>query len=161
MSFAQVSFLLEPHNTYRKIVGFDTFGGFPSLSEVDRKGTSLHLREGGYADDSFEELQELARIHESFRLLDVRPQIELVRGDICETVPRYVAENPHLVIALLYMDCDLYEPTKTCLQHLMPRMPRGAVTVFDELNLPNFRVKHRPFRKPSAYAPSSYESFRT
>jgi hypothetical protein len=33
---------------------------------------------------------------------------------------------------------DLYEPTKVALQTFVPRMPRGAVIVFDELNAKMF-----------------------
>jgi hypothetical protein len=137
-SFVHFAFLLEPHNFYRRIVGFDTFEGFPALSDIDRRGTSAHMEVGSYADNSFSELSELARVHEGFRLLPARPQVELVKGDIVDTVPAYVSQHPELVIALLYLDCDLLEPTRACLDHFLPRMPRGGVVVFDELGLPEY-----------------------
>lgn len=137
-SFVHFAFLLEPHNFYRKIIGFDTFEGFPALSDVDRQGTSAHMEVGSYSDNSYQELTELARVHEGFRLLPSRPQIELVKGDIVQSVPAYVAKHPELVVALLYLDCDLLEPTRTCLEYFLPRMPRGAVVVFDELGLPEY-----------------------
>jgi hypothetical protein len=31
---------------------------------------------------------------------------------------------------------DLYEPTKAALEHFLPRMPKGAVLAFDELDNP-------------------------
>jgi len=34
------------------------------------------------------------------------------------------------------MDCDLYEPTKNAIQHFLPRMPKGAILAFDELDNP-------------------------
>ncbi|MAC51604.1 MAG: dTDP-6-deoxy-L-hexose 3-O-methyltransferase, partial [Gimesia sp.] len=40
MAWAQFSAILEPVNYLRKIIGFDTFEGFPSLSEKDTTGTS-------------------------------------------------------------------------------------------------------------------------
>jgi hypothetical protein len=61
-------------------------------------------------------------------------RVELVSGDAVETIPAYVEENPHLVVALLYLDFDLYEPTKIALEHFLPRMPRGSILAFDELN---------------------------
>jgi len=36
----------------------------------------------------------------------------------------------------LYLDFDLYEPTKTALDVFLPRMPKGAVVAFDELDNP-------------------------
>jgi hypothetical protein len=47
-----------------------------------------------------------------------------------------VAEHPHLVVSLLFLDLDLFEPTKAALEHFLPRMPRGAVIAFDELDNP-------------------------
>jgi len=137
-SFAHSSFLLEPHNIYRRIIGFDTFEGFPSISEQDASGESVHLKEGGYKDDCYESLRLSAQAHEDFRMLKGRRQIELIKGDIDVTVPQFIDDNPALVVAMLYLDCDLYEPTKTCLKHFLPRMPKGSLLVFDELGLEEY-----------------------
>jgi hypothetical protein len=34
------------------------------------------------------------------------------------------------------LDFDLYEPTKIALEHFAPRMPKGAIIAFDELDNP-------------------------
>ena len=39
---------------------------------------------------------------------------------------------------MLYLDVDLYEPTKIMLEAFLPKMPRGALIVFDELNAKMF-----------------------
>ena len=39
-------------------------------------------------------------------------------------------------MSLLFLDMDLYEPTRAALQHFLPRMPKGAVIAFDELDNP-------------------------
>ena len=39
-------------------------------------------------------------------------------------------------MSLLFLDFDLYEPTKAALEQFVPRMPRGAVLAFDELDNP-------------------------
>ena len=39
---------------------------------------------------------------------------------------------------MLYLDVDLYEPTKVMLEAFLPKMPRGALIVFDELNAKMF-----------------------
>ena len=36
MTWAKLSAILEPVNLTRRIYGFDTFAGFPSLSEKDQ-----------------------------------------------------------------------------------------------------------------------------
>jgi hypothetical protein len=51
-----------------------------------------------------------------------------------ETIPIYVKENPHLIIAMLYLDFDLYEPTKVALENFLPLVPKGGIVAFDEVN---------------------------
>ena len=51
-----------------------------------------------------------------------------------ETADKYLESNRHLVVALLYLDFDLYDPTKKALEVFVPRMPKGSVIVFVELN---------------------------
>jgi hypothetical protein len=46
----------------------------------------------------------------------------------------YIAANQHLVVSLLYLDFDLYEPTKFAIETLLPRMPKGSIIAFDQLN---------------------------
>src|SRR5207248_10595135 len=38
MSWAKLSTILEPENLTRRIYGFDTFDGFPSVSDEDKRG---------------------------------------------------------------------------------------------------------------------------
>ena len=63
-------------------------------------------------------------------------KIELIKGDAIKTIPKFVLDNPHVLISLMYLDFDLYEPTKVALENLVPRMPKGAVIAFDELDNP-------------------------
>ena len=39
-------------------------------------------------------------------------------------------------MSLLFLDFDLYEPTKIALETFLPRMPRGSIVAFDELDNP-------------------------
>ena len=141
MTWAQCSSILEPYNHTRRVIGFDTFAGFPTIHEKDTSsGTSEYLHEGAFDTSSkiVGELNRLASIHDRNRPLGHIPKIELVQGDSCDTIPQYLELNPHLLISLLYLDFDLYEPTKVALEHLLPRVVRGGVVAFDELNSPHF-----------------------
>ena len=60
----------------------------------------------------------------------------MIRGDMPETIPEFIQKHRNLVVSLLFADCDLYEPTKTAIEHFLPRMPKGAVIAFDELDNP-------------------------
>lgn len=138
MTWAQLSAVFEPVNYTRKIVGFDTFTGFPGLSAGDDKSRSIHARTGGLAVDSYEDLSRAIDLYDANRPLGHMRKVELIKGDAVQTIPQYVTNNPHLVVSLLYLDFDIYEPTKTALEYLFPRMPKGAVIAFDELNNPHW-----------------------
>jgi hypothetical protein len=136
-TWAQLSSIYEPVNHTRKIIGFDTFTGFPSVTDADH-GDGHVWQPGDLCGDELAALRLSVEKLDAERALGHIPQIDLVAGDFCETAPAYVAANPHLVVALLYLDFDLYEPTKVALETFLPRMPKGALLCFDELNCANF-----------------------
>jgi len=138
MTWAQLSAILEPANHQRKVIGFDTFAGFPSIADEDRGSVSDFIGKGQLAVDSYDNLLEAIQIFDMSRYLGHIGKVELVRGDILETLPAFIEHNQHLVVSLLYLDVDLFEPTRAALKHLVPRMPRGAIVAFDELNMPTW-----------------------
>lgn len=136
MTWAKLSAILEPVNLTRRIYGFDTFAGFPQLSAKDYSVSSQHIRPGDLYADSYEELMELNQVHDTTRFLGHVEKTKLIKGDATQTIPLFLKDHPHLVVSLLYLDFDLYEPTKIALEHFFPRMPKGAVVAFDELDNP-------------------------
>lgn len=135
MAWAKLSSILEPVNHTRRIIGFDTFQGFASVSQKDTDtGDSIHFGDGRMKGSSFDELKKVVELYDLNRPLNHIPKVELVQGDITETVPEYLKTHPHLVVSLLYLDVVIYEPTKTALQSFLPRMVKGSIIAFDELN---------------------------
>ncbi len=135
MTWAKLSTILEPENLTRRVYGFDTFEGFPAVSEVDR-GAGGIAEPGDFQSSSYEELLNIVRLYDQDRFLGHIPKVHLIRGDAVRTIPDFVKENCHLLVSLFFLDMDLYEPTKLALQHFLPRMPKGAVIAFDELDNP-------------------------
>ena len=41
-------------------------------------------------------------------------------------------------MSLLFLDADLFEPTQSALEAFVPRMPKGAILAFDELDNPQW-----------------------
>jgi len=138
MAWAQLSTIFEPANHQRNVIGFDTFAGFSKISEKDQGGTSDFLTEGGLSVDSHQDLMECIRLFDMTRFMNHIDKVRLVRGDITVTVPQFLEQNPHTVVSLLYLDVDVFEPTAAAIKHLRPRMPKGSVIAFDELNAPNW-----------------------
>ena len=138
MTWAQMSAIYEPINHVRGIVGFDTFSGFPGFHAKDGEPQLDYARDGGLSTSALEDVMESIRLFDLNRPIGHIGRVELVAGNAIETIPAYVEENPHLVVAMLYLDFDLYEPTRVAIETLLPRMPRGAVMAFDELNQKNW-----------------------
>jgi hypothetical protein len=139
MAWAQFSAIFEPTNHQRRVVGFDTFSGFPELAKQDRSSESGEARPGGLSVDSYDHLLQCIELYDMNRFVGHVPKVELVRGDATKTIPAYMKDNPQLIVSLLYLDFDIYEPTLAALKHFLPRMPKGAVIAFDELNLKDWR----------------------
>ncbi len=128
--------MFEPFNHARRIIGFDTFEGFKSVSEQD-----LHFsKQGQYTVEAGYEkkLEEILALHEELSPISHVRKFELVKGDGMTTIPKYIAENPHLVVACAIFDFDIYKPTKTAIEAVLPRLTKGSVLVFDELNCKHF-----------------------
>lgn len=145
MTWAKLSSIFEPLNHSRKIIGYDTFSGFPTVSKNDKINNEISkihsissAQKNDFCVDSFDDLLKSIRLYDSERCKGSIKKIELVKGDITKTIPKYLKTNPHLVISLLNLDLDLYKPTKFALKHLLPRMVRGSIICFDELNHPRW-----------------------
>jgi len=136
MSWAHFSSILEPVNLTRRIYGFDSFAGFPSVSDRDRGPLSDHVKAGDLCSNPYDELKELIGIYDSYRFLGHVNKVELVRGDATATIPEFIQTHQHLVVSLLFLDFDLYEPTRAALKHFFPRIPKGGIIAFDELDNP-------------------------
>lgn len=128
--------IYEPFNPSRVIYGFDTFEGFPSLHAADGGVSAVgdYASMPGYAD----RLEEILTLLESFSPLAEMKRFELVRGDVIQTLEPWLVANPQAIVAMAIFDVDLYEPTKFALEKILPRLTRGSLLVFDELNCPTF-----------------------
>ncbi len=168
LAWAKLSAIFEPANHTRKIYSFDTFGGFPSVHDEDKAGTFNQLHKGGLTGSTQESVQRAVEVFDMNRAISHIPKVELIAGDIMETADKFIEGNPHLVVSLLYLDFDLYEPTKKALEVFVPKMPIGSIIVFDELNakifpgetravdevlgLKNLRIERFPFDSYVSYA---------
>jgi len=137
MSWAKLSAMLEPENLTRRIYGFDTFAGFPNFGDKDHNRTAMPEVGGLYAD-SHDELQALIAEYDRDRFLGHVDKVHLVKGDLAETVPQFVKDHPHVLVSLLFLDVDLFEPTRVAIEAFLPRMPKGAIIAFDELDNPQW-----------------------
>jgi hypothetical protein len=130
--FTALRGIYEPYNRLRRIVGFDTFSGFPATGGLDgdRVAPGDYATRPGYQAH----LEELLSHQEQEGPLGHLRQFEIHAGDAADTVGPYLERNTQTVVALAYFDFDLYAPTKACLSAILPYLTKGTVIGFDELN---------------------------
>lgn len=134
MSLIHCHNVLQPTYRYREFYGFDTFEGFPSVHENDI--ADVKWEKGDFSNNSFDRLTDIINIHNDYYYIPTN--VKLIKGDVNETVPTFLEENKHVIVSLLYLDLDIYEPTKTALKHFLPKMAKGSIIAFDELNWKSF-----------------------
>ncbi|HNC84555.1 MAG TPA: TylF/MycF/NovP-related O-methyltransferase, partial [Nitrospira sp.] len=117
MWLSLISTVFEPFNLQRRIIGFDTFEGFPSLDarDIEYAETGKEHKLGGYAANSYEDLLLCISNYDLNRPIGHIPKVHLVQGDACKTMPQYLIENPHTVVSFLHLDFDIFHPTKVAL----------------------------------------------
>jgi hypothetical protein len=137
VTFLNLRAIYEPYSA-RKIIGFDTFAGYPALTERDKASATIKV--GGYAvSESYEAiLKELLEYHEEENVLSHIKKFELVRGDVTKTASEYYQKRPEALVALAFFDMALYEPTKAALLAIKDRLVPGSILAFDELADPDY-----------------------
>lgn len=124
--FACLRALLE-NAPARQILAFDSFGTFPPTAfAADQPKLAEFIRAAGDQSIGTGQLMDVLA-HKG-----CEANVELVAGDICETVPRYVEEHPQLTISMLNLDTDVYEPARVILEHLYPRLQAGGILILDD-----------------------------
>lgn len=118
------------HDVGNRIVHlFDSFTGVPAGGEHDDKWTHPE----GVSKCAREQVAEYMR---NWNI----PSELLVyhEGLFADTVPLLAREYPG-PIAVLRLDGDLYESTRTCLEHLYPLVSVGGWVIIDDWNLAGCR----------------------
>lgn len=128
--------IYEPYNYSRTIYGFDTFSGLKNVRAEDGALAS----EGDYAvDNEYERtLEEILHLLEADSPIGHLKKFALIKGDASVTIDTWLDQNPHAIISMAIFDMDIYEPTKIVLEKIIPRLTKGSLLVFDELNYSAF-----------------------
>jgi len=132
--FSSFRGIYEPYNRHRKIIGFDTFEGFPEVTFEDGESDLMSPGNVTVSPNYENYLNQIMECHEQDNPLSHIKKFSIIKGDANMTVPEYFDSNPETIIALAYFDFDLYKPTAQVLEAIIPRLTKGSVLGFDELN---------------------------
>jgi hypothetical protein len=137
-TWQQLSAIYEPYNHTRKIVGFDSFEGFSSLSDTDISGEGKNFplkTEGGMAfPNGQSEIEQGISLCDLNRPLGHVNKAKAIKGKLPSALNQYLSDHPESIIALANFGLGLYEPTRDILTALKPRLQRGSILVFEDLN---------------------------
>ena len=125
--------VFTPTATHKKVIGFDTFAGFPNLASEDGiEIDTIQKHTGGLNSASFfEEFEALLKLHNDDCVIPAG-RGSIIKGDICQTLPIWLKENTEARFCLLNLDVDIYEPTKIILEECWDRLVPGGVLILDE-----------------------------
>lgn len=129
-SLFDFSVISEALEKPRHIYGFDTFEGLPAPTSEDGE---WNVVSEGFWNNSQEQVREqlaLAGLKEDF----ISSNITLVKGEFSQSL--HWETGP---IALLHLDCDIYESYKVSLERLYTHVAPGGIIAFDE-----YRLDHWP-----------------
>jgi len=157
--FENLRAVYEPFNHTRRVIGFDTFSGYSSISKQDKESETI--KAGGYSvTEGYQKyLDELLDFHEKNNVLKGVKKHLTVAGDATKTVPEYFKNHPETVVALAYLDLAIYEPTKACLQALKKQVIPGSVIVMDEFNHQDYPGATLAFKE--VFGATKYEAIRS
>lgn len=128
-SLLTMGLYLKQNNIEKRVIGFDSFQGFPKAVEIDLSlggASDEQKRIGGFDDVSY------TRLCERISHFDLRDKIELFKGFFEHTLAK--AQNGRF--CFVHLDVDIYSSYKTCMEFFYPRLPKGGVILFDEYNDP-------------------------
>ena len=122
--------LIELHGerAVRRYYGFDTFAGY---AQSDLK-ENTHLRATAFTGISYDSVLE--RVRDA----GLSTTSYLIKGDIRETAPKFVTEGGanfqpnHLKIALLYIDCNAFDPALFSMNFFYKYISDCGVICIDE-----------------------------
>lgn len=128
--------IYEPFNYSRVVYGFDTFEGLRNVSSKD----GFLANDGDYAvfEDFQTRLEEILLLLEADSPCNHIKKFNLIKGDASITIDKWLLDNPHAIVSMAIFDMDIYQPTKDVLEKIIPRLVKGSLLVFDELNYKAF-----------------------
>ena len=109
----------------KKVIGFDNFSNKYPLTKIkkDQQMIKNWIKKSGGKSISKNQLIS------TMKILKIK-NYELIKGDVKETIPKYLKKNK-LKISLLNIDIDFLESTKVCLENLYPLVEKNGIILLD------------------------------
>ena len=122
-------------NSNKKVIGFDIFDTDESSFILQTKDTEIdrNSMETVYSKVEGSELSlESVRNRLESISANISDKVKLIKGDVQETMPKFLQDNPGFRASMIYIDVDIERPTYHALVNLWDRLLPGGIILFDE-----------------------------
>lgn len=125
-------------NSNKKIIGFDIFDPAASQEILNKDNLCDKTNMNIVYSRVDENDRTLESVTTRLNNMELDKKFILVQGDVEETLPKFLIENPGFRISMLYIDVDIERPTYCALKYLWDRILPGGAIVFDEYEYHKF-----------------------
>lgn len=116
--------LFEKKNK-RMVYAFDSFGNFPTNEfKSDNRFAKHHDLKIGSSISKY----NLEKYLNKKKIKNFR----LIKGDICETLPKFLDKNRNFKISLLHLDVDVFKPTNLVINYLFKKISKNGIILIDD-----------------------------
>lgn len=152
------------HVSSHALYGFDTFSGLAGVSPEDAAVEDHPQKRDGGLAGSFEAFSETLEAMDCA----VRQRLHVIKGDVRETFPRFLEQEPGVRFKFVLLDMDIWAPTKAVLDVIGDVMVPNGLIVFDEYANPQWPGETKAADEfvsrhgldlhavPRAFAPAAY-----
>jgi hypothetical protein len=125
-------------NSNKKIIGFDIFSDLQKEKILNKDGAfDKDKMNTVYSKVDNNELS-IDSVYSRLDKMNIHKKYMLVMGDVQDTLPIFINENPGFRVSLIYIDVDLERATYNTLKYLWDRLLPGGIIVFDEYEYHKF-----------------------
>lgn len=113
----------------KNIYAFDSFSEFKipkSIIQNDKKKLRQFLKEAGKKSVNYNSIKK------SLIQRKLNKKVNLIKGDILETLNQFLKKNKNKKFSFINLDVDLYHVTNFILEKIWKNVNKGGVILFDD-----------------------------
>ncbi len=112
----------------KRVFGFDVFGSFPNQKlKKDNKFSKYHDKIAGYG-------LPIGDLNKHLKNKEFK-NFKLIKGNIKDTIPKFLKNNKKLKISFLHLDLDVFEPTIAALNFFYKHVSKNGIILLDDYNM--------------------------
>lgn len=115
----------------RKVFGFDSFDGYSKFHEFDKSALDFVNKFEHHLKINKEFILKLSDLHNNDNILKGVERQRIIIGEIEKTVPEFVMNSKGLRLCMLYLDANLYLPTKIAIEYFFDLVVPGGIIAFN------------------------------